>query len=123
MNKKRRIWAVLLCLLITLSITALPVSAAGTTNAEISAMNDYAFNAYKILCRIAIPLAIVSLAFCGFKILGSIFFDMGQMDMSRLKKQIWYTVAALLVLLFLPRVMGWAIDQLKATGWKPEPPR
>lgn len=92
-------------------------------DANVEDMNTAAVNAYKVIRSICVPLAIVSLASCGFTFLGSIFFgnysSMAGGDMMKAKKQAVYTVLAIMFIVLLPKIFSWAIGFFSATGWDP----
>lgn len=92
-------------------------------DANVEDMNTAAVNAYKVIRSICVPLAIISLASCGFTFLGSIFFgnysSMAGGDMMKAKKQAVYTVLAIMFIVLLPKIFSWAIGFFSATGWKP----
>lgn len=94
-----------------------------SSDANIEDMNNYAFKVYKVIRSICVPLAIVSLASCGFTFLGSIFFgnysSMAGGDMMKAKKQAVYTVIAIMFIVLLPKIFGAAISFFSATGWNP----
>lgn len=128
MKKKSRILAVFLCLVITSILLTIPVSATETTNTGIDleaskSMEEYAFNIYKLICMISIPIAIISLASCGWKFLGSIFFgnyaSMAGNDMMKAQKQFVYTILGIMFIILLPRIFGAAISFFKNSAWQP----
>lgn len=94
-----------------------------SSDANIKDMNNYAFKVYKVIRSICVPLAIISLASCGFTFLGSIFFgnysSMAGGDMMKAKKQAVYTVLAIMFIVLLPKIFGAAISFFSATGWNP----
>ena len=108
-----RVFAVLLVVFL-LCAMSVPVFAD-----DLDTMNDKTFSLYKTFRNcIAMPLVILSFASCGFKILSAMFTGQSQ-DMTKIKKQILYTVMGLFALYFLPLIFGWAKGQLEATAWKP----
>ncbi len=95
----------------------------GATSASSNSMYQYAFNIYKIARNICVPLAILSLASCGFTFLGSIFFgnyaSMASNDMMKAKKQFIYTIIALVVIVFLPAFFNEATAFFRQYAWRP----
>ena len=85
--------------------------------------NSFAWNIYKLMCSIAMPLAIISFASCGFKFLGSIFLGSyvspSNPDMQKAQKQFLYTVLFVMLIILLPRIFGAAIAFFKTSAWKP----
>lgn len=123
MNNTRRFIAVLFCLTLLTLTVCIPVSASETeVDQAISQMNQKAMYYYRQMSRIACFLAMTSLAFCGYKILGAIFFGnfAGQRsDITKAQKQFVMTIIALLVWVFLPQIIGYVIETLEAKAWKP----
>ena len=80
---------------------------------DIIAMNELAFEIFKTIRSICIPLAILSFASCGWKFLGSIFFgnyvSMAGTDMMKAQKQLVMTILAVLFIVLFPRIYGVAI--------------
>lgn len=116
--------AVFFCLFLITGFMAVPASALNTNIS--SGANDtyaYAYKIYKIARSIAVPLSILSLASCGFKFLGSIFFgnyaSAASTDMMKARKQAVYTIIALFVVVFLPQIFYEAIAFFKQYAWKP----
>lgn len=98
-------------------------SSSSRTPNTVSGLYAYAYKIYKIARSIAVPLSILSLASCGFKILGSIFFgnyaSAAGTDMMKAQKQAVYTVIALLVIVFLPQIFNEASSFFRQYAWKP----
>lgn len=109
----------------TCNITGCKYTRAALSKSEknIEDMNNYAFKVYLVIRSICVPLAIISLASCGFTFLGSIFFgnysSMAGGDMMKAKKQAVYTVLAIMFIVLLPKIFSWAIGFFSATGWEP----
>ena len=86
-------------------------------------LNDFAFNMYKIIAVISISLAIISLASCGWKFLGAIFFgnyaSMAGNDMMKAQKQFIFTILAIMFIILLPKIFAAAIAFFKISAWKP----
>lgn len=83
------------------------------TSKNINNMNDLAFEIFKTIRTICIPLAIISFASCGWKFLGSIFFgnyvSMAGTDMMKAQKQLVLTILAVMLIVLFPRIFGAAI--------------
>lgn len=83
------------------------------TSKNINNMNDLAFEIFKTIRTICIPLAIISFASCGWKFLGSIFFgnyvSMAGADMMKAQKQLVLTILAVMLIVLFPRIFGAAI--------------
>ena len=86
-------------------------------------VNTFAWDVYKVLCYLAIPCAIISLAYCGFQFLGAIFTGSyagpGGGDMQKAQKQVIYTILGVILIFLLPRILEWAINIFKVNAWKP----
>ena len=121
MKNKSRFIAVLFCFVLLISILCIPAAAAEDTSADISNMNDNAMKYYRSFGRIIVFFAIVSLASCGYKILAAVFIG-GEANMAKVKKQILYTLLAIIIYISLPRVFGYVIGLVSASAWKPSPP-
>lgn len=123
MKIKRRIGAVIFCLIACSIFFAVPVSAASDVNTSINDMNDFAFKVYKAIRAVVVPLAIVSFASCAFKFLGSIFFgnyaSMAGNDMMKAQKQLVFTIMAVLFIVLLPTIFSIAISIFKRSAWDP----
>lgn len=126
----RRLARILCCvtLLFALNSALIMASAettpvAGSPEATIDEMNEFTFEHYKVICRICIPMAIISFASCGFKFLGAIFSGSyaasGGGDMQKAQKQFFMTILAVLFLILLPSIFGGAVDFFKQSAWTP----
>lgn len=115
--------AVLFCLTFCFILSATSAYADdGKTNVDY--MNDMAYNTvYKGVMSVLCPLAIISLASCGFKFISSIFFgdyaSMAGNSMMKAQKQFWYTVIIMIVAIAMPSIYGYAIELFKSSAWKP----
>ena len=120
---KRRIMTALtisvcICLCLTTQVSAAPA----TPEQYLDAMGDRAFSWYLTLCKIAVPLLILSFASCGFKFIGSVFVKKGEFSFDESLKHFFMSVSSLAVLLLLPLIMTWAKELLQPLGWKPPTP-
>lgn len=121
MNKKNRLLAASIAIFIlAFSIFPLPARAADLSDdTNLSNMDNYAWSVYSAIRSIVIPLAIVSFGMCGFKILAAIIVGNPNMDMTKVKKQIFYTFLATFVIVFLPLTMKWAKSIVIINPWTP----
>lgn len=91
---------------------------------DVDTQNEFAWNVYKLICGISMPLAIISLASCGFRFLGSIFFGTYSSpsdgpDIQKAKKQFLYTALFIMAIILLPFIFKYGIDFFKTNAWKP----
>lgn len=121
MNKTHRLLAASIVIFVLfLSVLPIPTYAAELSDStDLTGMDDYAWSVYKSIRAIAIPLAIVSFGMCGFKILGAIILGNPNMDMPKIKKQIFYTFIAVIAIAALPLIMSWAKSIVIVKPWTP----
>ena len=86
-------------------------------------MGVFAFQIYKWIRAICVPMAIISFASCGFRFIGSIllgnYANVAGNDILKARKQMVYTAIAIMFIILLPYIYGTAISFFEKTGWKP----
>lgn len=112
-----RFFTVLCTILMMLGCMAITASA--STGSYLDAMNDKIIEWYKTIRKIAVLLLMLSFASCGFKIMSCVFMSKGEFAADAAKKQAFYSVLALLVLVLLPSIIMMGSDMFRATAWKP----
>ena len=122
MKHRCRILAVAICLFACITVFATPAFASEYDD-YVTEMDDFAFEVYKAIRSVVVPLAIVSFASCAYKFLGSIFFgnyaSMAGNDMMKAQKQLVFTIMAVLFIGLLPGILSTAITIFKGTAWEP----
>ena len=90
-------------------------------NVDNSALHAYAWSVFKLIRSICIPLAIISLASCGYKFLGTIFFGSYNAPSAteKAQKQFVWTVLAVLFIALLPGIFDYADAFFKVHAWRP----
>lgn len=88
--------------------------------ASLNSMADGIYEIYLFLRnRVAIPLIILSIASCGFRVLAATFFESGPNPTASVYKQFIVSVGVLGALFVLPKVVGYVRELLEASAWKP----
>lgn len=85
-------------------------------------MADKIFDLYLIIRGASVLFVILSLAYYGFEILSAALMSRGDMELDKIKKRILYMVIALIGIVMLPRLVGWAKDMALPNAWKPPTP-
>ncbi len=126
MNTKRRCLATLFCLFLLVIFLAIPVSAANdkpTYEESVAAMDDYAYKVYLGIRGIVCPMAILSFASCGYKILGSIYFgnyaSAAGTDAMKAQRQFVLTILAVVFVLAIPTIFTAARGIFEGSAWEP----
>ena len=121
MKIRRYLRATILLLFVFTAFLCTPAFAEETdqTQSQILSNMDVLTLGYVYAMRgIICPLAIVSLASCGFKILFAVFAG-GRADMPKIKKQVIWTVIGIIAFAMLPTIVRTAISMIRSAAWKP----
>lgn len=121
MKIRRYLRATILFLFVFITFLCIPAFAAETEYTQdqiLGNMDALALGYVYTLRGVICPLAIISLASCGFKILFAVFAG-GRADMPKIKKQIVWTVIGIVVYALLPLIMRTVIATLRSAAWKP----
>lgn len=101
------------------TVSTIPTTPATTPEYQIDLYNAEIMHWYHLLLQSFIfPLMVLSFATSGLKLLFSPIMSSPQ-AMDKLKSQIALTVAALIVAIMLPMIIGWAVSFFQSTGWQP----
>lgn len=103
---------------IVISSTTLTVSAA-ETNQYLNDMADEVFSVYKVFRGVCVLFAILSFAYHGFEILMAAFMSRGDIELDKFKKRIIYMSIALICIVLLPTIIGWAKGFALPNAWTP----
>ena len=117
--KNRRILTALTLFILAVPLLAFSASAEAMTSEDyMDALAEKAFSWYMLLCKISVPLMILSFASCGFQLIASVFLK-SQASSDNVKKQFLITAGAVAVLLLLPWIVSYAKSILEPVGWQP----
>lgn len=94
-------------------------TATSSTNHYINGMMKKIHGWYILGRNIAVPLAILSFASCGFKILLNVLSTKGEYRFDAIMRQFIYTGLAIALILMLPVIVQTVIDIVKRVAWKP----
>lgn len=109
-------------MLLPIIITVLQIPAfalSAEAESQLKGMGNEAMKWYNLLLAVAIPLFIVRLASYGFMILGTAFLSKGEFQLDAIKKDIMYTILAILGIILFPTILSWAKGLVKPNAWKP----
>lgn len=124
----RRSITALILTIILLSTLSLNVYAKNTnglgTAAEdaLDRMGAEAFVWYQLLLSISLPVLICRYASHGFMLLGNTFMTKGEYALDRIKKDIFYSSIALVLLALLPQILSWSMNLFAGSQWHPPSP-
>lgn len=97
-----------------------PTSAAGQVADDyLDDMGNETFALYKILLKIAFPLFVLTIGYFGFQILYATWLKKGEFTMDKIKGQALLAIGALICLVLLPGMIGWAKDYVAGNAWVP----
>lgn len=74
---------------------------------------------YRAFRACMIPLLICQYASDGLQLVGNGLLKKGEYKLDAIKTHLLYVTLAALVIIFLPRVLGWARELFEAGRWKP----
>lgn len=117
-NRFQRTMTALTTAVVVISSTAITAHAA-TSDQLLDEMGQKVFSAYLIFRNISVFSVILSLAYFGFEILMSAFMSRADIDIDKIKKRIIYMVIALMCIVLLPSMVGWAKSIALPNAWTP----
>lgn len=94
-------------------------TATASSNEHINSMMEKIRGWYILGRNIAVPLAILSFASCGFKVLFNVLSTKGEYRFDAIMRQFLYTGMAIALILLLPVIVQMVIDIVKRVAWKP----
>lgn len=103
-------------------IASTATTAHAASNQLLDEMGQQVFSAYLVFRNMSVFFVILSLAYYGFEILMSAFMARGDMDLDKIKKRILYMVIALMCIVLLPTMIGWAKNMTLPNAWTPPSP-